>query len=366
MKAILFLLLVTILLGCGKKVKDSSLSSDQSETAVNKADSLAEGEFELDNEVFGQTIELAGINHPVDNIFEVKEPEMLATDSILIVKNRNGDNMFMAYSLPGFNLIKSFGRFGEGPDELQFPLIIKANNPDVYCYIQEWRKSHMLALNHSLEIFPLSFSIPISTFERQICSLNDSTFFISTFSKGKRSIIELKALHDSVITNPFLNLSFSKDLNEWTSFIGDFGLNSQKKRIVFAYKYFKRIVFIDIENKKSRIVKFSEQNTSADLKSNPLGPENTTYYWGLSANKNYVYFLYSGRTPVDVSEELRKGPGYIFVEQFDWNGNPIRKFKLDHWGYFCVSEDEKTIYMLSTTEEQPIYSFTIPELIKQP
>jgi hypothetical protein len=362
-KAILLAFSITIFLGCSKKAKDSSLLSNDS---LKVADSLVEGEFELEDEVFGPTIDLTGTNHPVNNIFQVRELEMLATDSILIVKNRNGDNMFMAYSLPGFNFVKSFGGYGKGPDELEFPLLVKSYDPDAYCYIQEWKKSHLLALTHSLEIKPLSFSIPFSHFDQQIGSLNDSTFLFAATNEGKKSIIEFRILDDTIIKNSLFNLSFSNDLNDWTSYIGDFGINAENKRIVFAYKYFKRIVFIDIENKKSRIVKFKDQNTSVDLKNNRLGPENVTFYWGISANKKYVYFLYSGRTPIDVSEELKKSPGYIYVEQFDWNGNPIRKFKLDHWGYFCVSEDEKTIYIASTTEEQPFFSFSIPELTAQP
>lgn len=367
MNKVLFILIsVTCLLGCSTNNRDSHLKVSNSNNKDNELPPLVEGEVIFDNNVFGPTIDLTGICHPVDNFFEVRELEMLAFDSLLIVKNKNGENIFMAYSLPDFHFLKSFGRIGKGPNEFQFPALVKTNDPDAYCHIQEWQKSRLLTLNHSLEINALSVEIPVSSIDRQIYSVTDSNYFMVLFNEGKKCIIELNVLPDTLIENSYLNLAFSNDLNDWPSYIGDFGLNYEHKRIVYAYKYFNRIVFIDFENSKSRVVQFNEQNEEADLKTNPLGPENTTFYWGLSSNNKYVYLLYSGRTPIDVTEELRRGPGYIFVEQFDWNGNPIRKFKLDHWGYFCVSEDEKTIYLASITEEQPFYSYIIPELEIQP
>ena len=110
---------------------------------------------------------------------------------------------------------------------------------------------------------------------------------------------------------------------------------------------------------KSRILTFKNKDVKAGDPIEMLSPSNITHYWGISAQKRYVYFLYSGRTPVDVHNELQKSSGYIYVEQYDWNGNPIHKYKLDRWGYFCIDEDEETIYLASTTDEQPFYSYTL-------
>jgi hypothetical protein len=51
-----------------------------------------------------------------------------------------------------------------------------------------------------------------------------------------------------------------------------------------------------------------------------------------------------------------------FGKKIDWNGNPVRKFKLDHWGYFTVNEQEDTIYLASYIEEQPFLKFSIPAM----
>jgi hypothetical protein len=131
--------------------------------------------------------------------------------------------------------------------------------------------------------------------------------------------------------------------------------------MVYAYKYFKRLAFMDFEANTVRTVNFSEKEPKNGDEIAMLAPENVTHYWGMSGQDRYVYVLHSGRSPVDVSMELKKGPGHIDVEKFDWNGNPVRKYRLDHWGYFCVDEKAKRIYMLSGIEDDPFWVYTIPD-----
>jgi len=87
--------------------------------------------------------------------------------------------------------------------------------------------------------------------------------------------------------------------------------------------------------------------------------QNVTHYWGACAGNDYVYFLYSGRTPVEVMRENNKGEHYIYVEQYDWNGNPVHKYKLDRWGYFTIDEKNKLIYLASTNDDDPFFTFQL-------
>jgi hypothetical protein len=153
-----------------------------------------------------------------------------------------------------------------------------------------------------------------------------------------------------------------KGFKGWASYSGYLGANFEKDRLIFAYKYFKKIVFTDLSGNVERTINF-DTNTKTAKQSNvaTLGPSSITYYWGLSAQRDYVYLLYSGRTPIEVMEEKKNSTYYIYVEQFDWNGNPIRKFRLDRWGYFCVDDKEEHIYLVSTDEEHPLYRFKIPK-----
>lgn len=325
---------------------------------------LAEGEVHLTNDAFGAIIELKGISKPVDRIFKVSEIEMIAKGSFLIVKNKNEDFLFMAFSLPEFRYIKSFGRRGNGPGEFQFPSLVKTAEKNVLCYIFERAHNKLYSLNKSFEIIelPLQMSSTQREFsDKQLYAFSDSNFIYTESIKGGKAVFHLQANVDSISNTRIHNLSFSKKHNNWAAYIGDFGASKNNQRIVFAYKYFKRLTFMDIEGEKTRTLIFEEKEAKTGDAINMLGPDNVTHYWGMSAQNNYLYILYSGRTPIEVSKELNKSQGFIYVEQFDWNGNPIRKFKLDHWGYFCINEAENVIYLASTTKEHPFLRYKIPE-----
>ena len=52
---------------------------------------------------------------------------------------------------------------------------------------------------------------------------------------------------------------------------------------------------------------------------------------------------------------------YIYVEQFDWNGNPVKKYKLDDWGYFCVDEKNQTLYLASTAGVNALLKYDLSD-----
>lgn len=89
---------------------------------------------------------------------------------------------------------------------------------------------------------------------------------------------------------------------------------------------------------------------------------NLTHYWGISGCDDYVYLVYSGRTPREVTAEWNEDNVYIYVEQYDWNGNPIRKYRLkDFFGYISVDEGRGTILGVSTVYDDPYTEFKLPE-----
>ncbi len=328
---------------------------------------MAVGEVVHGRDAFGEVIELQGVSIPVDEYFRVSESQMLVRDSFLIVNNAYNDHRFMVYTLPDLRFSHSFGSSGRGPREFQFPLIFRSYDHDVLCYVYERANNSLYALNRSFEL--QAFDDPIqgasaSMFSnKQMEHMNDSTFVFVDSAPAGKEIFLVNTNNPDAPVDPVFNLSFDSNIRSWAAYIGDFGVNPEKNRMVYAYKSFKRLEFINTETLESKTVIFDDSRHKAPDLSDILGPHNITHYWGISAQKNHVYLLYSGRTPLDVYNENQSSSGYIFVEQFDWNGNPIRKFKLDRWGYFTVSEDESTIYLLSNIDEHPFYRFELPGLL---
>lgn len=92
-----------------------------------------------------------------------------------------------------------------------------------------------------------------------------------------------------------------------------------------------------------------------------LGPDNITYYWKMSQTAENIYLSYSGRTPIQVGNNWKKDIDYIHIEEFDWNGHPKRKFKLDRWGYFCVDAKRNKLYLVPTNAEEPFVVYDLPK-----
>ncbi len=372
MRNLVFIIAITVILfSCRQKHdhKTEQQSEQSTETVISsKVENLPpleEGEFTVTEKDFGEAVELHGTTHPVDSVFfEVKECEMIVNDSVLIIKNQNNAEMFMAFSLPDFRFIRSFGAFGRGPGEFQFPGLVKDESGQYLCFIYEKTNNHLYALTSDLEIIELPVVLQKGerTFnDKQLYGISSNEFlYVESIPKGK-AIFSARSENDTMITTLIKNLAFSDKHKNWAAYIGDFGVNGKKNRAVFAYKYFKRLIFTDLESGISKTVIFDiPAETKKEDAVSMLDPSNITHYWGMSSNDKFVYVLYSGRTPIDVSKENNKSSGYIYVEKFDWNGNPVSKHKLDHWGYFCINEQENTIYLTSVTDEHPLISYKLP------
>jgi hypothetical protein len=365
------ILITLILFSCSQP--DKKKTELQAEQYAELADSskvetlpaLLESVLSLSERDFNEVIELHGTSHPVDKIFKVSGCEMIALDTILIVKNKNDNKMFMAFSLPDFKFIKSFGRNGRGPGEFQFPRLVKDESGEFLCFIFEQANDKLYSLNSDYEIseLPVVLQKGEKRFsDKQLCGFSANDFVYVESVKMGKAIFRIISENDSANTTLLKNLAFSEKHKNWAAYIGDFGASRKNKRLVYAYKYFKRIIFFDLENKTSKVISFDvPSKTGRGSAASMMSPSNITHYWGMSVNDKYVYVLYSGRSPIDVTKELKKSSGYIYVEKFDWNGNPISKYKLDNWGYFCVNAKGNTIYLASTTDESPFISYKLTD-----
>jgi hypothetical protein len=369
MKRITIWLALCLLLASCRNVdtKKEHNSNAQDTLAISSAvrediPPIETGEFTIDDSDFGATIDLKGEPVPVNHIFKVQETQMLALSNLLLVKNRNPNKMFMAFTLPDLKFIKDFGEQGKGPFEFKYPTLVKNFESNPLCYVHD--NGHLFYIDEDCEVVPAKIELPYMTYrgDLQMYSFSDSLFYyIDNTSKGK-AILRYEIDQDTSSVHQVHDLAFSQRHSNWASYIGDLGASKEYARLVYAYKYFRRITFMDTEGEQIRTLTFKTKDTKAGTNVEMLAPDNVTHYWGISPQKNHVYFLYSGRTPIEVHNENRDSSGYIFVEQFDWNGNPIRRFKLDHWGYFCVSHDETMIYQFSNTEIHPIVKYQLPAL----
>ncbi len=364
---LLSFMVIFILTSCKREKNETDKvqksQTDSLETINKKAQTpLIPGKHKVSNEDFGETINLKGKVIPVKPVFRVSGSQMIATDSILFLKNRKDNFWFMAFSLPGLNHKKTFGTNGKGPNEFIFPRLVPASSQNNFPYIYD--NGNLYSVKPSLKIKKISPDLSMKTKaydNKQISVFNDSLFYYVQTISNTKAIFKYQVLQDTTYIKQIYDLAFTDDYNNWAAYIGDFGVNYEKQRLVYAYKYFKRIMFMDLQNNTRRTLLFDKKEPKSGNARDMLSPDNVTHYWGISPQKNHVYFLYSGRTPIDVHNEKKAGKGYIYAEQYDWNGNPVNRFKLDHWGYFCVNKDETKIFLLSTDNADPFIVYDLPE-----
>lgn len=323
----------------------------------------------MTDDCFGQIIELSGQQKILDDvIFKLSEPEILFKKNYLIMQNLIGnEHMHMQFSHPDLKLVKEYGKRGNGPDEFTFPHLVPTGEPDKIAYVFETTNQKLYAIDTtgSVTHVPVTFrkeEKAVHSDKQLVIPSKDNYYYTEVIPRGMAIFHATKTGGDSLQTKQLYNLAFSDKHKNWAAYIGDFGMNESGSRAIYAYKYFKRIVFLDTETNASRILDFQQRGVEKGNEVFTLGPDNVTHYWGITTTPQYVYLTYSGRTPIVVGQETSKSEGYIFVEQFDWNGNPVRKYRLDHWGKPFVNPTDSKIYQLCYKYDDPFFIYDLPQV----
>jgi len=366
------LLMIILGAGCdrGNHTKISKSSSNDSIVTSDSSDqrkmpALAElksEEIHLTEENFGNTVNLTGTQLNFKEI--IRPDQLLVKDKYLITKNIRQDSIFMIFELPDLKCVSAFGVKGRGPDEFSYPKIIETTEDSILFYIYELgnNKIYKVDIKNLNPRFYLTLPKHNKSFDdKQIVFTDDkNAFYSSSTAKGKMIYTFNK---DSLPQEKeFKNLAIPGIKGSWTTFIGDFGINKSNGRIAYAYKYFKRLRIIDINSLADRHIIFdAEELAEGQNDIATLEPTNITHFWGMSPKPEYFWMLYSGRTPVEVQRDNRSNNKYIFVEKYDWNGNPVKRYRLDDWGYFCIDDKNQTIYLASTASAFSMLKYSIPE-----
>lgn len=324
---------------------------------VRSIDPLPAGVLTLNDDDFGPTIPLEGRNIATDDLFSVSDVEMTVKDSLLLLKSQQNDGApLRVYSLPDFRLLKQVGRFGRGPGEMVYPRLVPYRDRDAVCFLVDGFSNRQVRVTPGLEAEP--FELPLTEEQRRnygfsLVARNAGDILFTSLP----DLMRCTAGDTAARTDRILDLAYLKGRHSPTRYIGSLGADFDKGRAVFAYKYDRRIVFADLNEGSARTVVFRGKN---DVAEGAGMDDNTTHYWKLSAGSRYVYLLYSGRTPLEVAQEQSRGERYIFVEAFDWNGNPVARYRLDRWGYFCADEARNRIILVSTGDQHPFFVYDLP------
>jgi hypothetical protein len=313
-------------------------------------------------DLFGEVIELKGEHIIVDSlIFKVSETECIIKDNFLLMKNLSKYGFFMVLSLPELRPIKTFGNFGRGPDEFVFPSICRNSAPDILATILETTngKIYDVLPDGTMILSNINIFKSKNDYGGEYPSLMTGTklYYVANSKTGK-SVFTVS--DDSIQIKEIQNLALNPKRKGWANYIGDFAVNLEETRMVYAYKYFKIVKFFDLENNTVRTIDFEREEFDESTSYVIDGLDNNiTHYWGICPCEKYIYMLYIGRMPMQVANDNKKENYYIFVEKYDWNGQPIAKYRLDRWGFFTVDEKNNHLYLISTNDDDPFFRYSL-------
>ena len=357
------------LFSCGnRKSPKSEIPADTLSVKVPELKnfpSLVPGDIKLSDKSFGDLIELKGIPIATEVMFKPLELEMIVKNGMLIMKTNGSTGLIKLLSIPELKLICEVGTKGQGPGELLFPMLFASSDAGLLCYLYDLRRENVYTIDTAFVLKESGYRLGKEGNQmfgsKQFVETGNHQFYYASNSTTGKGIYSFNPDQPDSLKLVFdLEAGFKNNLG-WTALTGDFAGNREKNRLAYAYKYFHQIRFFDLLTGKTRTNRFEAAANidaeSPDLRS-VLAPSSITHYWGISAQPDHLYCIYSGRTPIEVGDEFKKGTDFIFIEQYDWNGNPVKRYRLDHWGYFCVDEARRTIYVAAVSADEPMYQYT--------
>jgi hypothetical protein len=178
--------------------------------------------------------------------------------------------------------------------------------------------------------------------------ISDTTFMALDFESYKERFYILNDdLNCSPVYNPYFH--FNKNISKpiMSDIFSTFtSVKADKSKIVLAGRYFDCLEIYDTDGICLKIVKGPNKNFTIkydELKSDEKNRfvksgETKRAYLSVKSTNSRIYALYSGK-------KHRYSTDLIYV--FDWDGNPLAKYKLDCIiAGFDVEMDNQTIYAI--------------------
>ena len=289
-------------------------------------------------------------------------------NGFLIYKNSN--EPLRALDVREKKIFVELGAWGDYPAKFFNPHICLPKSDSILCYIEdegfiynvynngevEKTKQRSYSWNHEMG------GNRVAIIKNFVDMTEGVWLFAGKSSKGQSLYITENKSKESE-TSELLPLFLDTDIADWSLYLGNLVARKDRKKAVYAYTYYNRLQFIDLEKKTSHIVKQPGKGYDYNtLNQADVDQLNLLYYRYCYPGEKYVYFLnLGGRFFKEIQKDNKSGDTYVYIEQFDWEGNPIRKIKLDKFGYFfCVDEENGKLYLVEKKEKgAPFYEYDI-------
>ncbi len=299
---------------------------------------------------FATTISLKEKPIAVKELLNVRS--FLVKNDLLIVQNDRQDSIFMGINIHSGHCDKAWGRKGQGPDEYLYPRLINLGENEFE--IINFGKKNIINVqlpSYQLEKKKLE---KMSDFPLNIVSVGENKYVYDVTMPRKQHLFvwNYGEKPQLIYTFPDLKEKY-KNSSVYNGYVTASGKNN---RIVYVYQYLRRFDILDFSGKLINSIEVTP-NKSAEFQSNGNVDHGNsmTYYMGVKSTDKFIYLYYVGYTGDELQDNL-KVPTYI--EQYDWDGKPIKRYKIDRFIFdFDIKSENSFIGLDSYSEDKPFIKF---------
>lgn len=309
---------------------------------------------------------------PLDTILLRYPFRVAVRDSIAVVMDlHNMDHYLHAFTYPGWKHVVSFGKRGEAPEEMLSAENIQFNSLDSLwaldankMEITRWKISPSTGSAERVEEIKLD--------KKLVRSLDFSTMesgFLIPDYMGEHRFWEIDSKGKPTKSNGKIP---SETANEetlrpalaqaWRSFID---YNPNKGVLVMATQLGETLEIYNLKDNTHKTVYGPEGEPLFKTGKNGSGiPNGIMGFSDIKVTNEYIYAVFQGIKFKDKMTAYQRGlepeDGGRFIYVFDLQGNPIRKYTLDHAIYgIDINEETNTIIATEVKSNDPIIVFKI-------
>lgn len=323
-------------------------------------------------ESFPEEKSLTGRVIPIDTaIFRYAYRIAVHDSTAVIMDLHNSDYFYHVFTYPGFEPILSFGRHGEGPDEyLSGENIRYVSDDSIWTADTQHMKIYRWSLSRQNRTAELRETIPVSKEKIRILDFapyDGNEFFVPDYS-GSCSFYRVDKQQQILEPTGILPTEAHPEdpsrviLGQvWVRFLD---YHPGNRRLALVTQLGEVVEIYDTATGASRILYGPNGEPSFRLNGNYAFPDGIRGFSDVQITDRYIYAIFqgdsfkerallrqAGQTPPD-------GGASIYV--FDLEGNPVRKYRLDHHiSGFHVDEANRLITGVEVNNDEPIVQFSL-------
>lgn len=293
-------------------------------------------------------------------------------DSVAIVMDlHNADNYYHAFSYPGWKHIVSFGKRGEAPEEMLSAETFQWNADSHSIWAIDANKMQLSQWDVSVSNHTADRQTVIPLDSKLIRALDfyamDSCFLIPDYlgeHRFNRVTPQGKLFRSEGVIpteTEYKEASLPALAQAWRSFID---YNPSNGVLAFVTQLGEVLEIYNLKENTHVVMYGPNGEPKFQFTEGESIPVGIMGFSDVQVTDKYIYAVFHGRTFKEIQASHQQGgtpeDGGRYIYVFDLQGNPVRKYTLDHAVYgIDVDEETGTIIATDVNSDEPIIQYRI-------